>query len=162
MSARTPPLSVVTAVVSALQSEGAVAAVGGSGLLAALGLVDSVRDWDVTTDAATQTVEAALAGVAGAVFSAAPAGEAGEAGYATRARFIVHSEDHDVDVLVGFALLEDEQVVPLPARVTRNWRGLPIADPTVWLQAYRLLGRHDRADLLQRWLDGLPHELQPH
>ncbi len=88
------------AVVSALQSEGAVAAVGGSGLLAALGLVDSVRDWDVTTDAATQTVEAALAGVAGAVFSAAPAGEAGEAGYATRARFIVHSEDHDVDVLV--------------------------------------------------------------
>ncbi len=82
MSARTPPLSVVTAVVAALQAHGAVAAVGGSGLLAALGLVDSVRDWDVTTDAATETVEAALAGVAGAAVTTA---SAGEAGYATRA-----------------------------------------------------------------------------
>ncbi len=156
MSARTPPLSVVTAVVAALQAHGAVAAVGGSGLLAALGLVDSVRDRDVTTDAATETVEAALAGVAGAAVTTA---SAGEAGYATRARFIVRGTDHAVDVLVGFALLEHEQVVPLPTRVTRNWRGLPIADPAVWLQAYRLLGRHHRADLLQRWLDATAHQL---
>jgi hypothetical protein len=154
-SAQTPPLSVVTAVLEALQAHDAVAAVGGSGLLAALGLVDSVRDWDVTTDAATETVEAALAGVAGAAVTAA---SAGEAGYATRARFIVHSDDHDVDVLVGFALLEQQQVVPLPTRVTRMWRGLPIADPAVWLQAYRLLGRHHRADMLQRWLDADEHQ----
>jgi hypothetical protein len=155
-SARTPPLSVVTVVVAALQAHGAVAAVGGSGLLAALRLVDSVRDWDVTTDAATQTVEAALAGIPGTAVTSAPAGETG---YATRARFIVHGDDHDVDVLVGFALFDHEEVVSLPTRVTRTWRGLPIADPAVWLQAYRLLGRHHRADLLQRWLDGIAHQL---
>lgn len=54
-------------------------------------------------------------------------------------------------VLVGFALHNRGGVVPLPARVTRTWRGLPIADPDVWLRAYRLLQRHDRADLLQHW-----------
>jgi len=86
----------------------------------------------------------------GAAVTAAPAGDAG---YATRARFVVHADDHDVDVLVGFALFEDEQVVPLPTRVTRIWHGLPIADPAVWLRACRLLGRHQRADLLQQWLD---------
>lgn len=149
-AARTPPLAVVKAVVTALQAHGAEAAVGGSGLLAALGLVDSVRDWDVTTDAATGTVELALAAVPGAPVTAA---SAGEDDFATRARFLVHGEDHAVDVLVGFALLEHEHFVPLPTRVTRTWRGLPIGDPAVWLRAYRLLGRHERADLLQRWLD---------
>lgn len=149
-AARTPPLSVVAAVIAELRAHGAVAAVGGSGLLAALGLVDSVRDWDVTTDAATRTVAEALAAVAGAEFTAAAVGEAG---YATRARFLVHGEDHDVDVLVGFALVDHDQVVPLPTRVVRTWRGLPVGDPVVWLRAYRLLGRHQQADLLQHWFD---------
>jgi len=139
----TPPLSAVVAVLDALQARGAVAAVGGSGLLAALGLIGRVRDWDVTTDAPTQTVQAALSDTGLPVVVAS----AGQGGYATRARFV----GHDVDVLVGFALRDHGHVVPLPTTVTRIWRGLPIADPEVWLQAYRLLGRQDRADLLQRW-----------
>jgi hypothetical protein len=78
---------------------------------------------------------------------------AGEGDYATRARFAVHGVGHDVDVLVGFAVRDHDDVVPLPTRVTRSWLGLPMADPAVWLRAYRLLGRHDRADLLQHWYD---------
>ncbi len=146
---QTPPLAAVVAVVNALQAQGAVAAVGGSGLLAALGLVDWVRDWDVTTDAPTQTVQAALSAT-GLPVDPAPAGQGS---YATRARFAVRGVAHDVDVLVGFALRDHGHVVPLPTRVTRTWRGLPIADPMVWLRAYRLLGRQDRADLLQHWHD---------
>jgi len=145
---RTPPLSVVAAVVDAIQAQGAVAAVGSSGLPAALGPVGRVRDWDVTTDAETETVEAALRATGPPV---APA-PAGEGSYATRARFVVPCADHDVDVLVGFALRDNRGgVVPLPARVTRTWSGLPIADPDVWLRAHRLLQRHDRVDLLQHW-----------
>jgi len=87
---RTPPLSVVAAVVDAIQAQGAVAAVGGSGLLAALGLVGRVRDWDVTTDAETETVEAALRAT-GLPVAPAPAGEGS---YATRARFVVPCADH--------------------------------------------------------------------
>ncbi len=149
----TPPLSAVVAVLDALQARGAVAAVGGSGLLAALGLIGRVRDWDVTTDAPTQTVQAALSATGLPVVVAS----AGQGGYATRARFAVRGVGHDVDVLVGFALRDHGHVVPLPTRVTRIWRGLPIADPEVWLQAYRLLGRQDRAALLQRWHHERPH-----
>ncbi len=149
----TPPLSAVVAVLDALQARGAVAAVGGSGLLAALGLIGRVRDWDVTTEAPTQTVQAALSATGLPVVVAC----AGQGGYATRARFAVGGVGHDVEVLVGFALREHGRVVALPTRVTRIWRGLPIADPEVWLQAYRLLGRQDRADLLQRWHHERPH-----
>lgn len=130
-----------------------MAAAGGSGLLAALGLIDRVRDWHVTTDAPTQTVQAALSATG---LPVAPA-SAGQGSFATRARFAVRGVGHDVDVLVGFSLRDRGQVFPLPTRVTRTWRGLPIADPMVWLRAYRLLGRHDRADQLQHWYDGKPH-----
>jgi hypothetical protein len=151
-SNRIPPLTVVTAVIAALQGYGAVAAVGGSGLLAALGLVTQVRDWDVTTDAPTETVEVALNST-GLTYTRSVAGD-GQ--HATRARFAVVAEDHEVDVLVGFAIREGTHVVPLPTRITCSWRGLPMADPTVWLTAYRLLGRHDRADCLKAWLDESP------
>jgi hypothetical protein len=148
-SNRTPPLTVVTAVIAALQAHGVVAAVGGSGLLAALGLINQVRDWDVSCDAPTETVEAALHST-GLRYTRAVAGD-GQ--HATRARFAVVAEDHEVDVLVGFAIRDGGHVIPLPTRVTSRWRGLPMADPTVWLTAYRLLGRHQRADCLDAWLD---------
>ncbi len=150
---QTPPLSAVVVVIDALHAQGAVAAVGGSGLLAALGLIDRVRDWDVTTDAPTPAVQAALSATGLPVVPAS----AGQGSYATRARFAVRGAGHDVDVLVGFALRDRGHVVPLPTTVTRIWRGLPIADPEVWLQAYRLLGRQDRADLLQHWHDERPN-----
>ena len=145
---KTPPLASAVAVVEALQALGATAAVGGSGLLAALGLVERVRDWDVTTDVDRATVEAALRSTR---LPFAPA-VVGDGVHATRGRYLVSGDDVEVDVLVGFALRDGREVVQLPTRVTRIWRGLPMADPSVWLRAYRLLGRHDRADLLQEWL----------
>lgn len=148
---RTPPLPVVASVIAALQGHGAVAAVGASGLLAALGLVDQVRDWDVTTDASTGTVQAALRST-GLPYRRVTAGEGR---YASRARFTVSAPDHEVEVLVGFAMRDSGSVVPLPTRVTGSWRGLPVADPAVWLLAYRLLGRDERAAPLQGWLDGV-------
>jgi hypothetical protein len=62
-----PDTEVVQGVLRSLRDSGLVAAVGGSGLLAALGLIDHVRDWDVTTDGPSTVVEAALS-VAGISF----------------------------------------------------------------------------------------------
>lgn len=146
---RTPPLHLVKQVVAALQAHGAVVALGGSGLLAALGLIDQVRDWDLTTDAEPGTVETALRSI-GAKYEPSTAADGL---FRTRAQFVVTAPDHDVEVIVGFALSDGEQVVQLPTRVTGVWRGLPIADPVVWLQAYQLMGRPERADPLQRWLE---------
>ena len=55
-------------------------------------------------------------------------------------------------MIVGLALRTVSGVVPLPSRVTGTWRGLPIADPEVWLRMYELLGRNALSNLLAEWL----------
>jgi hypothetical protein len=143
-----PPLAVVTAVIGALRADGLVAAVGGSGLLVALGLAEVARDWDVTVDASPASVEAAL-GRSG--FAYRDGTERGGI-YASAARYVVDGADHQVDLLVDFALLGPDGVERLPTLVTGGWHGLPLADPAVWARAYRLLGRTPKAVALERWL----------
>lgn len=147
----TPPTTAVSRVLSALSARGVEAAIGGSGLLAALGLVDRVRDWDVTTDASEDLVRAALDDTGLPYLSAAVR----DGIYATRERYVVTAADHEVDVIVGFAVhgsTTEDAVVPFPTTITGHWRGLPLADPAVWAVAYRLIGRADRAAVLERWL----------
>ncbi|WP_020669157.1 hypothetical protein [Amycolatopsis nigrescens] len=141
-----PPMTGVRAVLAAVHARGLVAAVGGSGLLAALGLVSRVHDWDVTTDAPVDQVSSALT-AAGLAFTPAAVRDGA---YATRERFVL--PDGPVDLLVGFALRTENGVVEFPTRVTGHWRGLPLADPEVWANAYRHLGRPEKAALLDTWL----------
>jgi hypothetical protein len=134
----------VTAVVEALTRAGLDPALGGSGLLVALGLLDVAHDWDVTVDADPATVRAALRSAElpfrDATLRTDP--------YRTAELLVVDGGDHEVDVLVGFALVGPGGTEPLPVRVTGRWRGLPLADPAVWRRAYVLLGRPERAALL--------------
>lgn len=145
-----PDVEPLRAVLAALDGMGITAAVGGSGLLAALGLTDRVRDWDVTTDADSRAVEAALAGAA-IRYAARPSGDGA---FATRARLHVDGGDHEIDIIIGFAVRAGGRVHELPTRVTGRWLGLPLADPAVWARAYRLIGRDGPADLLHAWLAG--------
>ena len=151
-----PRLDVVLRTVSALQKPGLVTALGGSGLLAALGLTDTVRDWDLTTDAEPEAVAAALTS-AHLKYDAVPAGDGP---YATRARFCVDGDDHDVDLMVGFAVRSNGSRIALPTRVTGVRFGLPLGDPVVWALAYRLMGRDERAATLQAWLQ-IPPVIPP-
>jgi hypothetical protein len=142
-----PDVHVVQTILTCFDDRGIVGAIGGSGLLAALGLTRVVNDWDITTDDAASSVEAALA-AAGFPYSK---GASGEGDFATAARCIVEAESHEVDMIVGFSFTITDQRIELPTRVTGTWRGLPLADPTVWEQAYRLLGQTSKADLLAAW-----------
>jgi len=126
-----PRLEVVLRTVEALHRHAVVTALGGSGLLAALGLTDRVRDWDLTTDAEPELVAAALA-AAGLTHDRAVAGDGR---YATRARFRIEGGDHEVDLLVGFGFRADGDTIAMPTRVTGQWRRLPLGDPTVWAHA---------------------------
>lgn len=144
-----PPLDVVLRTVGALQEHGIVVALGGSGLLAAFGLVDQVRDWDLSTDAERDSVAAALSSAGIDHVQAA----AGDGHYATQARFRIEGDDHEVDLLIGFALRSGGSRIAIPTRVTGYWRGLPLGDPAQWALAYRLMGRDERATPLQTWLD---------
>lgn len=139
-----PPTDTAARIVAALEPIGAPVAIGGSGLLAALGLTDDVRDWDVTIDAEPDAVRAALTAAGYGYVDRTST----EPPYATAARLVVDAGDHEVDVVVGFALVDGARATPIPVAVTGHWRGLPIADPATWERAYRLLGRTGKADLL--------------
>ena len=143
----TPPLSGVRAAVAALESAGLEVALGGSGLLAAHGLVERVRDWDLTTDAPVDDVLEALVAAELPVFAARD-GAPDEAPHASRALFSLAGS---VDLIVSFALLDaDGTHIPLPTRITGRWNDLPLGDLAVWEQAYTLLGHPALAALAAR------------
>jgi hypothetical protein len=140
----------VARVVEALTGHGLNPALGGSGLLVALGLDDVAHDWDVTVDATNTAVIAAL-GDAGLPYRDRTIRDGI---YATSRRYVIDGGGHDVDLLVNFALRTPTGIATLPTRVTGQWCGIPLADPAVWARAYRLLGRGAKADALERWLTG--------
>lgn len=139
-----PPLQPVSAIVADFESRGWPVALGGSAVLAALGLVETVRDWDVTVEAAPDAVLAALRALGLSAHDATTP----EPPFATAARLVVEAGDHELDVLVGFALRDGDAVWPVPVRVWRHWQGLPVAHPGDWVRAYRLMGRTERAAAL--------------
>jgi hypothetical protein len=134
----TPPLEPLLGVLDVLGRAGHPCYLGGSGLLAALGLADLVHDWDVTTDASIEEVTAALAG-----FDVEPVGNSG-----------VHA-DHKamlpaqrVEVIARFAFAVEGGVVRIPNRVSATWRGVPVGSPEGWAVAYALLGRPAKSGML--------------
>ncbi|GAA1166786.1 hypothetical protein [Nesterenkonia sandarakina] len=153
-----PPLQTVTRLQSALSEAGIESVVGGSWLLASLGLIQTVQDWDLVIDS-----EAGVQG--GRWVDPVPAVEQVLAAmglrhlrrersgiFRTSAALQVDAGDHSIDVLVGFALESQGRVVSIPARPGHMWQGLRMARPEEWLAAYRLMGRAERAEALQRHL----------
>jgi len=142
-----PPLDAVRAVQSALADAGLPSVVGGSALLASLGLpIEAVRDWDVVVDADPEAVAAALAGLPHPVTTApSPA----PAPYDSEALLVVDAGEHTVDVIVRFRLRTPEGVIRVPAQAGGSWNGLVMARAEEWSAAYRAMGRPDRAALLE-------------
>jgi hypothetical protein len=133
-----PPLEPLRDVVARLESAGIVCALGGSGLLAGLGLAERVRDWDVTTDAPMPEVREALAGLP----------------------LVHHGNDHlhadeklqlaggAVEVIVGFAFYVKGGIVRIPTVVAARREGIPCGSPEAWAVAYALLERAEKSAAL--------------
>lgn len=143
-----PPLEPVSRLIREMRSRGAVVSVGGSALLAWLGLISEVRDWDLVVEADEETVSAAIA-AAGLVATDVTRSDGA---YASRRCLRLDGGTYSIDVIVDFCLRRGETVVRLPGKSIGEWHGLPMGDPEVWRTAYELLGRHDRAALLAGWL----------
>lgn len=129
-----------------LAAAGVPAALGGSGLLAALGLVDHVRDWDITAEGDVDAIAALFSDKAGRVL-------AGNSGI--HADHKVMLPDEDVEVIVNFAFNVEGPVLRIPTLARGNWNGVPLASPEAWAVAYALMGayegaphRRERAELL--------------
>lgn len=131
--------------VERLERAGVVVALGGSGLLAALGLADTAQDWDLTTDAPLHAVLDALEGEP----------------WTHHGPDDLHADqklglDHGaIEIIIGFAFQVRGGVVHIPTEVTGRWNGLPLGSPEGWAVAYALLGRPGKSQALLDHLTGL-------
>jgi hypothetical protein len=145
---RLPPTDLVSRVQRALGEAGIGSVVGGSGLLASLGLVDTVNDWDLVTDGETTAVAGVLRTLG--LPAAAQPDDAGA--FASRAHHRLEAGGEQVDLLVGFAIRTGDDIVHIPAAPGGTRLGLTMARPEDWRLAYRAMGRVERASLLERAL----------
>jgi hypothetical protein len=136
----TPPLEGLLALTSRLDAARLAWAVGGSGLLAALGLVDRVNDWDVQVDAGPEALQALFAGV--------PHEFHGHGG--CHADWKLSFEHERTELIPRFAFFVPGGVARIPFAVSRTWRGLHIAGPEGWACAYALMGEFDEPSLRAR------------
>jgi len=133
-----PPVALLRGYVGRLESAGLTVALAGSGLLAALGLTDTVHDWDLTTDDPYDQVVAALAGES---FIA----HGGDDLHADRKLTLAGGA---VELILGFAFHVPGGVVRIPTLVSARVDGIPLASAEGWAIAYHLLGRAGKADAL--------------
>jgi hypothetical protein len=138
-----PPVGPLRSLVDRLEDCGITVALGGSGLLAALGLIDTVRDWDLTTDADLDRVQAVLADP-----SARHHGS--DALHADQKLVLAGGS---IELILGFAFHTGRGVVRIPTVVAARWQGLPLGSPEGWAVAYDLLGRHEKSESLWRLLE---------
>ncbi len=129
----------------ALADAGVPTVLGGSALLASLGLTTRVRDWDLVTDAEPDLVRAALIRL-GVDFREGRPTEL----FRSAAALCFDLRGRQVDLIVRFALRTPGGTVRIPARPGGAWRGLEMARAQDWALAYALMGRAEKAAALER------------
>ena len=150
---RTPAMGPLLDIVKTLETGGVPCALGASGLLAALDLVNVVNDWDLSCDADARDVQTKL-------LRRAPVLHGNSGCHADHKLTFVPER---IEVICRFAFFVPGGVVNVPTRVTRRWRGVPVGSPEGWAVAYALLGmfdeaaqrprRAERSELLFGWLE---------
>jgi hypothetical protein len=147
----TPPIESLQRVFSRLTRAGVPCALGASGLLASLGLVEHVGDWDITADGDVS----AIAGL----FADLPHELAGNSGIHADHKVMLPGES--AEVIVNFAFAVEGPVIRIPTLVRGTWNGVKMASPECWATAYWLMGeyegaprRRERAEMLFDYLEG--------
>jgi hypothetical protein len=145
-----PPLAPLLEIGARLDRAGLSWALGGSGLLLALSLVDRANDWDVTCDVPAEVVEAEFADL--------PHASTGNNGVHADQKLMF--EPARTELICRFAFFTPGGIVHLPTIVRGRWNGVPLASAEVWATAYALMGelesskrRRERAELLLAYLE---------
>lgn len=133
-------------VTTALDKANIEYALGGSGLLYSLGLVDLVRDWDLSTEAPLPIVMAALGHLH---CQSAPSGDYP---FASSYRLSIHAEEPHIDLFGSFSIHTEAGLCRLPAIPTFVWQGITVGSPEIWFVSYSLMSRTEKADKLLSYL----------
>jgi hypothetical protein len=148
-SAPHPPLALLQDVSARLTAAGVVHALGTSGLLFALGLVDHANDWDLTCECSLETLQE--------VFASEPQVAHGNSGIHADHKLQLH--DGAIELIARYAFFSGPDVIRIPTLVAEPWNGVPLGMLEPWAAAYWLMGhledvprRRERADLVFRHL----------
>ncbi|KMY54066.1 hypothetical protein AC623_08880 [Bacillus sp. FJAT-27231] len=142
-----PNLLQLLAVTERFERQGISYALGGSGLLYSLGLTDTIRDWDMTTDAPKELVLGVLDSLHVEEI------ESGVFPFASHYKLLVHQNNPQVEVIGHFSIVTEKGICNLPILPFRNWKGIQVASPEVWYTAYALMGRTAKANILWSFLN---------
>ena len=139
-SVKLPPLFGLLTLTARLDAAGFAWAVGGSALLASLGLVDHVNDWDVQVESDPEPLRE--------LFADMPHTFHGHGG--CHADWKLSFEAEATELIPRFAFFVPGGVVRIPLHVSGRWSGLPVASPEGWACAYALMGEFDEPELRAR------------
>ncbi len=120
-------------------------ALGGTGLLYALGLIDEVKDWDMAVDCPIEKITVALKGLD---WVQLPQTELFKSNYLLK----VLIKTTSIDLIGGFSISTSNGIHKVPVKISKYWNNTPLADPKDWLIAYKLMGHHDKAIRLENFL----------
>lgn len=144
-----PPLAPLQAACARLTAAGITHALGTSGMLYAMGLVDHVNDWDVVCDADLEALQA--------LFPDQPSTPYGNSGI--HADHKLQIEGGGIELIARYAFFVPGGVVRIPTIARGIWNGVTLSAPEPWAAAYWLMGhledvprRRERADILFRHL----------
>ncbi len=140
---RLPPLEGLRRVTARLDAAGIAWAVGASGLLASLGLVDQVNDWDVQVETGPDSLRGMYADL--------PHVFHGHGG--CHADWKLAFEAECTELIPRFAFFVPGGVVRVRMHVCGTWRGLPMASPEGWACAYGIMGLLDEPALRARRME---------
>lgn len=130
-----PPLAPLLEILARLEARSLPHALGASGLLAALGLVSVVNDWDITVAAPVATLVEVCSGL-----QFEYSGNSG-----CHADHKLAFERERVELIAGFAFFVPSGVVRIPTVITGTWQGIPVGSPTAWAVAYALMGEAENS-----------------
>ncbi|MDR6225804.1 hypothetical protein [Desmospora profundinema] len=142
-----PSIPFLKRVSKVMEEADLVHALGGSGLLYALGIQKRVNDWDLTTEASLNEVKDALS-AQGILYERREGGTL----FASSFRLVILGGEGEMDLIGGFAIQSDAGVCRIPTVSRFHWNGIPVGSPEVWAVAYALMGRRNQADSLFRYV----------